>query len=157
MVLLSNKIWYLIAILDGAKAVIWKKNIDWLWFRSNWVRNQTSILIILEWEAKRSDTWRKINALMMKRYLVSCSVHNIPKTNPESTNSFKGLWHDLHFSDVNRYSYLSNKCGGWNKCGGGAKVAKSINMEVGINVEGGIFWKNLVLKSNKRGVEGGKI
>ena len=28
-------------------------------------------------------------------------------------------------------------------------------MEVGINVEGGIFWKKLVYKSNKRGVEGG--
>ena len=32
-----------------------------------------------------------------------------------------------------------------------------INVEVGINVEGGIFWKKLVHKSNKRGVEGGKI
>ena len=32
-----------------------------------------------------------------------------------------------------------------------AKVAKSLN------VEGGIFWKKLVHKSNKRGVEGGKI
>ena len=29
-------------------------------------------------------------------------------------------------------------------------------MEVVINVEGGIFWKKLVHKSNKRGVEGGK-
>ena len=29
-------------------------------------------------------------------------------------------------------------------------------MEVGINVEGGIFWKKLVHKCNKRGVEGGK-
>ena len=29
-------------------------------------------------------------------------------------------------------------------------------MEVGINVEGGIFWKNLLYKCNKRGVEGGK-
>ena len=38
-----------------------------------------------------------------------------------------------------------------------AKVAKSLNVELGINVEGGIFWKKLVHKSNKRGVEGGKI
>ena len=29
-------------------------------------------------------------------------------------------------------------------------------MDVGINVEGGIFWKKLVHKCNKRGVEGGK-
>ena len=46
--------------------------------------------------------------------------------------------------------YLSNNRGGWNKRGGSAKVAKSIN------VEGGIFWKKLVHKCNKRGVEGGK-
>ena len=32
-----------------------------------------------------------------------------------------------------------------------------INVELGINVEGGIFGKKLVHKSNKRGVEGGKI
>ena len=43
-----------------------------------------------------------------------------------------------------------------NNRGGGAKVAKSINVEVGINVEGGSFWKKLVHKCNKRGVEGGK-
>ena len=49
------------------------------------------------------------------------------------------------------------KRGGWNKRGGGTKVAKSLNVEVGINVEGGISWKKLVHKSNKRGVEGGKI
>ena len=49
------------------------------------------------------------------------------------------------------YSHLSNSRGGWNKRGWGAKVAKSIN------VESGIFWKKLVHKSNKRGVEGGKI
>ena len=55
------------------------------------------------------------------------------------------------------YSHLFNKRGAWNKHGGGAKVAKSLNVEVGINVEGGIFWKKLVHKSNKRGVEGGKI
>ena len=54
------------------------------------------------------------------------------------------------------YSHLSNNRGGWNKRGGSAKVAKSINVEVGINVEGGIFWKKLVHKCNKRGVEGGK-
>ena len=53
------------------------------------------------------------------------------------------------------YSHLSNSPGGWNKSGGGAKVAKSINVEVGIIMEGGIFWKKLVHKSNKRGVEGG--
>ena len=53
------------------------------------------------------------------------------------------------------YSHLSNNRGGRNKHGGGAKVAKSINVEVGINVEGGIFWKKLVHKSNKQGVEGG--
>ena len=51
------------------------------------------------------------------------------------------------------YSHLFNNRGGWNKRGGGAKVAKSINVEVGINVEGGIFWKKLVHKCNKRGVE----
>ena len=57
-----------------------------------------------------------------------------------------------------KYSHLFNKRGGWNKRGGGAKVAKSLNAEVGINVEeGGIFCKKLVHKSNKRGVEGGKI
>ena len=55
------------------------------------------------------------------------------------------------------YSHLFNKRGGWNKRGGVAKVAKSLNVEAGINVEGGIFWKKLVHKSNKRGVEGGKI
>ena len=54
------------------------------------------------------------------------------------------------------YSHLSNNRGGWNKRGGDAKVAKSINVEVGINMEGGIFWKKLVHKCNKRGVEGGK-
>ena len=48
------------------------------------------------------------------------------------------------------YSHLSNNLGG------GAKVAKSINMEVVINVDGGIFWKKLVHKCNKSGVEGGK-
>ena len=53
------------------------------------------------------------------------------------------------------YSYLSNS-GGWNKRGGNAQVAKSINVEVGINMEGGIFWKKLVHKYQKRGVEGGK-
>ena len=55
------------------------------------------------------------------------------------------------------YSHLFDKRGGWNKRGGGAKVAKSLNVQAGINVEGGIFWKKLVHKSNKRGVEGGKI
>ena len=55
-----------------------------------------------------------------------------------------------------KYSHLSNNRGGWNKRGGSAKVAKSINVEVGINVEGGIYWKKLVHKCNKRGVEGGK-
>ena len=49
------------------------------------------------------------------------------------------------------YSHLFNKRGAWNKSGGAAKVAKSLN------VEGGHFWKKLVHKSNKRGVEGGKI
>ena len=55
------------------------------------------------------------------------------------------------------YSHLFNKRGCWNKRGEGAKVAKSLNVEARINVEGGIFWKKLVHKSNKRGVEGGKI
>ena len=55
-----------------------------------------------------------------------------------------------------RYSHLSNNRGGWNKRGWGAKVAKSIIVDIGINVEGGIFWKKLVYKCNKRGVEGGK-
>ena len=61
------------------------------------------------------------------------------------------------FEKVFPYSHLSNSRGGWNKRGGVAKVAKSLIVEVGINVEGGIFWKKLVHKSNKRGVEGGKI
>ena len=56
-----------------------------------------------------------------------------------------------------RYSHLFNKRGAWNKRGGGAKFAKLLNVELGINVEGGIFGKKLVHKSNKRGVEGGKI
>ena len=55
------------------------------------------------------------------------------------------------------YSHLFNKRGAWNKRGGGAKFAKLLNVELGINVEGGIFGKKLVHKSNKRGVEGGKI
>ena len=55
------------------------------------------------------------------------------------------------------YSHLFNKRGAWNKHGGGAKVAKLLNVELGINVEGGMFGKELVHKSNKRGVEGGKI
>ena len=54
------------------------------------------------------------------------------------------------------YSHLFHERGIWNKCGGGAKVAKSLNMEAGINVEGGSFWKKLVHKCNKRGVEGEK-
>ena len=49
------------------------------------------------------------------------------------------------------YSHLFNKRGAWNKRGGGQKVAKSLNLE------GGIFWKKLVHKCNKQGVEGGKI
>ena len=57
---------------------------------------------------------------------------------------------------IRYYSHLSNKHGGWNKRGGGAKFAKSLYVEVGINVEGGIFWKKLVYKCNKRGVEVGK-
>ena len=60
------------------------------------------------------------------------------------------------FNTDRDYSHLSNNCGGWNIRGGRAKVAKSINVEVGINVEGGIFWKKLVHKCNKRGVEGGE-
>ena len=52
------------------------------------------------------------------------------------------------------YSHLSNNSAGQNKRGGGVKVAKSINVELVINVEGGIFWKKLVHKCNKRGVEG---
>ena len=61
------------------------------------------------------------------------------------------------FYFINLISFKISGRGGWNKRGGGAKVAKSINVEVGINLEGGIFWKKLVDKSNKRGVEGGKI
>ena len=54
------------------------------------------------------------------------------------------------------YSHLSNNSKGWNKRGRGPKVAKPINVEVGINVGCGIFWKKLICKCNKRGVEGGK-
>ena len=61
------------------------------------------------------------------------------------------------FYDYSCYSHLFDNRGVWKKHGGGAKVAKSINVEAGINVEGGIFWKKLVHKCNKRGVEGGKI
>ena len=57
---------------------------------------------------------------------------------------------------IKAYSHPSNKREGWNKRRGGAKVVKSINLEVGLNMEGGIFWKKLVHKCNKRGVEGGK-
>ena len=63
----------------------------------------------------------------------------------------------MHVIHVQRYSHLFNKCGVWNKRGGGAKVTKLLNVEVEINLKGGIFWKKLVHKSNKRGVEGGKI
>ena len=71
----------------------------------------------------------------------------------------RGLEHSLELRKhmLIIYSHFFNKRGGWNKRGGGAKVAKSLNVEAGIKVEGGIFWKNLVHKSNKRGVEGGKI
>ena len=62
----------------------------------------------------------------------------------------------FQYSRNSVYSHLSNNRGGWNKCGGDAKVAKSINVEVVINVEGGIFWKNLVYKCNKHGVEEGE-
>ena len=65
-------------------------------------------------------------------------------------------WSNLSLKIRCTYSHLSNSRGGWNKRGRGAKDAKSINVEVGINVEGGIFWKKLVHKCNKRGVEGGK-
>ena len=51
---------------------------------------------------------------------------------------------------LNLSSHLSNNRGGWNKREGRAKIEKSIN------VEGGIFWKKLVHKCNKRGLEGGK-
>ena len=61
------------------------------------------------------------------------------------------LYYPVILTANERYSHLFNKRGGWNKRGGGAKVAKSLN------VEGGIFWKKLVHKSNKQGVEGGKI
>ena len=67
-----------------------------------------------------------------------------------------GTFNDDLINENNWYSHLSNNRWGWNKRGGGAKVAKSIIVEVGINVEGGIFWKKLVYKCNKRGVEGGK-
>ena len=63
---------------------------------------------------------------------------------------------EWHWSHTSEYSHLSNNRGGWNKRGGSAKVAKSINVEVGINVEGWIFWKKLVHKCIKHGVEGGK-
>ena len=41
--------------------------------------------------------------------------------------------------------------------GGWKKSKKSINVEAGILRGGWIFWKKLVHKSNKHGVEGGKI
>ena len=77
-----------------------------------------------------------------------------------SDETIKNRIHYVVFSKIHApgmYSNLFNECGGWNKREGGAKVAKSLNVEIGINVEGGIFWKKLVHKSNKRGVEGGKI
>ena len=76
-----------------------------------------------------------------------------------ATNIDLCLGSTLHFHRNNRFFHnkvLSNNRGGWNKRGGSAKVAKSINVEVEINVEGGIFWKKLVHKCSKRGVEGGK-
>ena len=75
-------------------------------------------------------------------------MNNLSKLSKHSLNSLV---------EQTYYSHLSNKRGAWNKRGGDAKVAKSLNVEVGINVEGGIFWEKLVHKSNKRGVEGGKI
>ena len=45
---------------------------------------------------------------------------------------------------------------GWSSPERQPTLISLINVEVGINVEGGIFWKKLVYKCNKRGVEGGK-
>ena len=56
-------------------------------------------------------------------------------------------WAIVLFYMIKLATFTLNSRGGWNKCGGGAKS---------INVEGGIFWKKLVHKCNKRGVEGGK-
>ena len=90
------------------------------------------------------------------------STANFERTNPQLSNLFLGTFINdvprfLAIFDLPTYSHLFNKRGTWNKRGGGAKVAKSLNVELGINVEGGIFWKKLVYKFNKRGVEGGKI
>ena len=75
------------------------------------------------------------------------------------------LWHEVinppaHCKYIGcrnySYSHLSKNCWGWNKSGVRAKAAKSINVDIGINVEVGIFWKKLVHRCNKHGVEGGK-
>ena len=72
---------------------------------------------------------------------------------PKNKNNFHQISKNI-FLQISKN--ILNKRGGWNKGGGGAKVAKSLKVEVGINMEGGIFWKKLVHKCNKRGVEGGK-
>ena len=97
----------------------------------------------------------------MTASLEATSKLPLPKTGHSNlltnNNQTIGVQHEpLQQWFMGTYSHLSNTRGGWNKRGGSAKVAKSINVEVGINVEGGIFWKKLVLKCNKRGVEGGK-
>ena len=78
----------------------------------------------------------------------------MPAENPNAISTFLSSLSACRTGGASKnrdYSHLSNNRGGWNKRGGRAKVAKSIN------VEGGIFWKKLVHKCNKRGVEGGKI
>ena len=82
---------------------------------------------------------------------LSCSPYAFTKKRKKSESTLTFLVCLL------TYSHLSNRRGGWNKRGGGANVPELINEEVGINVEDGIFWEKLVHKSNKRGVEGGKI
>ena len=87
--------------------------------------------------------------------------------------SWSNVWHTIEMFDTypesSWYKLLENRRKSWNNQKSYFtildkntqkrilwKVAKSINVEVGINVEGGIFWKKLVYKCNKRGVEGGK-
>ena len=78
------------------------------------------------------------NILLVKNnfYFLSILLDYVPL---EST---KEVWKNSHFENM-RAGFLST-------------LISLIAVEVGINVEGGIFWKKLVHKCNKRGVEGGK-
>ena len=83
-----------------------------------------------------------------------------PLTNGSATPDRLHFFLILYYKWVNKCSKLcetivANKpqVNGTQLC----TLISLITVEVGIYVEGGIFWKKLVHKCNKRGVEGGKI